>query len=196
MKIFLFPAILFFLVSSAAWGAVDNPYKTEFFEAAKTYVDKDYALNDVVEFSIFDMSEVKFINELDDATLEKTKNALMTLPKLFYQNLKKAVFSELVPVTLYPSDAPAHTKPLKLAIKIKSIELKPITGEERELPTPSVSLRMYGQIEDKKTGEVLLKFYDSGSEVFSTDSEDAGVIYDKISAKIMKNLALFLKSKY
>lgn len=196
MKSFIFLALIFFVVSFSALGAEKTPNNMEFFEASKTYVDKDYALNDVMEFAIFDMSEVKFINESDEATLQKTKENLAKLPKSFYQNLKNEVISQAVPITLYPSNAPAHTKPLALSIKIKSLHLKTTVADSTEPPAQSVTMRIFGQIEDKKTGEALIKFYDSTSDVILSPSEDVAVIYDKISGKMMKNLALFLKSKY
>lgn len=196
MKSLIFAALVFFVVSFSAFGAEKTSPNTEFFEASKTYVDKDYALNDVIEFAIFDMSEVKFINESDEDTLQKTKENLVKLPKFFYQNLKNEVVSQAVPITLYPSSAPKHTKPLALSIKIKSLHLKTTLADSAETRTQSVTMRIFGQIEDKKTGEALIKFYDSTSDVISSPSEDVGVIYDKISGNMMKNLALFLKSKY
>lgn len=196
MKFLFFLTLIFWAFSFSAFAARESPHNTEFFEAAKIYQDKDYALNDVVEFAIFDMSEVKFINESDETTLKKTKENLAKLPKSFYQNLKNEVISQSVPVTLYPSNAPAHTKPLALSIKIKSLHLKTTAVDGTEPPTQSVTMRIFGQIVDKKTGEALIKFYDSGSDVIVSPSENVSIIYDKISAKMMKNLALFLKSKY
>lgn len=192
MKSFVFLALVFFVVSFSAFGAKEPAQKAEFFEAAKTYQDKDYTLNDVIEFAIFDMSEVKFINESYDIVLKTTKDGLMKLPKLFYQNLKKEVLAELVPVTLYPSTAPEHTKPLQLSIKIKSLHLK---STEEGPSEQFITMRIFGQLDDKKTGEALIKFYDSGSEAF-WGSEDVNRAFDEISGKMMKNLALFLKSKY
>ena len=192
MKSVFFAAIVFlFALAPLGVKAEENPSKADFFEASKVYQDKDYALNDVIEFSIFDMSEVKFLNESDKDSLQKTKDSLMKLPKLFYQNLKNEILTEQVPVTLYPSDAPEHTKPLKLSIKVKTLHLKPAENPSEQ----SISLRIFGQIEDKKTDEDLFKFYDSGTEVFSP-SGDINAAFAKISDKIMKNLALFLKSKY
>ena len=230
-KINLF--ILFFLVLQ--WGSMsvgraavleEDKSQTskivvsKFFDKQMMFNDDLYVLHDVLEFSVFDISEVEIKNEsgatevkvssLDTAGQPKEElvaafngkaeieNALPEIPKYFYKSLKSEILRKTVPVTLYPKDAPGYSKPLKLAIKLKKIELLPVHLNSDGNYVQPVQMRIYGQIKDKKSDEVLTRFYDSDSTEFVLGSDPAilSQALNKMSEHMMQDFAMFLKSQY
>jgi hypothetical protein len=186
--------------------------KSKHFDALKVYFDKDYALNDTIEFAVFDMSDTKIINdspritsnskpgqESQDNSLsaqEELQASLDSLPKYFYQSLKKYILTNQVPVTLFPSKSPDYALPLKLYIKVKRIHLKPFTRNSQGNYGQPIEMRIYGQIKDKKTGKTLLKFYDAATSHFMLGKKQAPRALSSITRQLMHDLSLYLKTKY
>lgn len=204
------------------------------FDAFKTYVERDYVLNDTIEFALFDMSELKFINDSSDINLKTnfddelsnptspskdsdttnqtndatitdprkisalnvTKAELQDLPSMFYRSLKTAIIENKVPVTLYSAESPSYSKPLRLFVKLKHIHLKSHQQQKDGSSLQPVSLRIYGQIKDKTEDATIMKFYDSFESSFVLDSANAKAAFEQISAGLMNDLALYLKTKY
>lgn len=230
-KINLF--ILFFLVLQ--WGnmsvgraAVLEEDKSQtskivvskFFDKQMMFNDDLYVLHDVLEFSVFDISEVEIKNDSGEAEVKvssldadgnpkdqvvaafsgkvEIENALPEIPKYFYKSLKSEILRKTVPVTLYPKDAPGYSKPLKLAIKLKKIQLLPVRLNGDGNYVQPVQMRIYGQIKDKKSDEVLTRFYDSDSTEFVLGSDPTVLsqALNKMSEHMMQDFAMFLKSQY
>lgn len=190
---------LFMALTPVVRAATDGIItKDKYFDALKPYADKDLVLNDYLEFSVFDLSEIKFLDE----TIHKTssgqteiKEILPEVPKYFYRALKREILRQKVPVTLFPTDSPAHAKPIQLYVKIKLIHLKATVTEKDVLFQP-VLLRIYGELKDKKTGLTLTKFYDSAQSKFVLGAKKADVVFQNMSQELMMDLAGFLRTKY
>lgn len=212
------------------------------FDAIKTYTDRDFVLNDTLEFSLFDMSELKFINDsseiklatnfedldsispdnLDEAksptsntspveannsnpsmdsgskvsALNVARQELGDLPKMFYRSLRSAILSQKVPLTLYASESPSYSKPLKLFVKVKHIHLKPHVAQKDGTNLQPVAVRIYGQIKDKTEDTTLVKFYDTAEATFILDGANARTAFEQIANEMMTDLATFLRTKY
>ena len=174
--------------------------KSKHFESLKLYSEKDFVLKDALEFSIFDMSDIKFINNSTVSenfnALKEVNTVLESFPKHFYANLKNQIIEQRVPVTLYSDASPSYTKPLKLYIKIKRIHLAPRVENNDGTYTQPLSLRIYGQIKDKKNDQTLVKFYDSAQAEFVLGGKDASLAVSDLTMSLMKNLSLYLRTKY
>jgi hypothetical protein len=190
----------------------------ELFDAIKVYTDKLLVMNDFIEFSEFDMSEIKFVNEAAPIGVSSTGQAIPggsdaasaqtldgeaeikalydKLPQYFYVNLKREIYRNNLPVTLFPTQPPAFSKPIKLLIKIKKINLKPYEIQKSGNYLQPVSLRIYGQIKDKETDTVLLKYYDTENGSFTLGHGEAAQTIQIMIEKLMRDLVLYLKPKY
>lgn len=217
----LFFIVLFFAptLAHAAEPTIEpKEESSKFFDALRVYSKHDFVLNDVVEFAVFDMSEVSLINDateiLNDATasatvtasadatssqilngLAETKAEFTRLPKVFYRNLKDAILTQNVPVTLFSGKVPAYAKALELTVKIKRINIKSTIKENSHYTQP-IAVRIFGQITDKKTGEVLIKYYDTAEASFLLGQSKAIEAFDVVAQALMQDLALYLKTKY
>lgn len=193
---------------------------SKFFDKQMLFNEDMYVLHDVLEFSVFDLSEVEIVDESGSTQVQlstvdadgKTKdqkvasfsgkteieNALSEIPKFYYKSLKAEILRKTVPVTLYPKDAPLYAKPLKLAIKLKKIHLKPVRVNDDGNYVQPLQMRIYGQIKDKKTDQVLTRFYDSDSAEFvlGADADVLRQALNDLSHNMMQDFALFLKSQY
>lgn len=179
-----------------------------FFDAVKMGADREYVFNDVIEFSLFDMSEIKFINDSKEVVvtregqrkkikaLDEAQSVLLELPRQFYKSLKGHILAGEVPVTLYPANSPAYAKPLELFVKIKRIHLKPHHALDENSYVQPVSMRIFGQIKDKKSGEILIKFYDVHEASFQLGKNAATGAFDELANRLMHDLAAYLKTKY
>jgi hypothetical protein len=213
MRRFSFMAIFLLALAPEAIAAVTDGIitKDKYFDALKPYVEKDFVLNDYLEFSVFDLSEIKFLDEAGDANLQgvysetqihkkmsgqtEIKEILPEVPKYFYRALKKEILKQKVPVTLFPTDSPADTKPIQLYVKIKLIHLK-ATITEKDAVSQPVLMRVYGELKEKKTGLTLAKFYDSTQSRFILGTEGAKIAFQDMSQELMTDLAGFLRTKY
>lgn len=182
---------------------------SKFFDKQMLFNEDLYVLHDVLEFSVFDLSEVEIVDESGSAQVKlstttnfsgktEIENALTDIPKYYYKSLKSEILRKMVPVTLYPKDAPAYAKPLKLAIKLKKIHLKPVRVNDDGNYVQPIQMRIYGQIKDKKTDEVLTRFYDSDSAEFvlGSDPDVLRQLLSDLSHNMMQDFAMFLKSQY
>ncbi|HLD45520.1 MAG TPA: hypothetical protein VJC18_08795, partial [bacterium] len=144
MKKIVVLTLLLVLLCPDVFAVEPKVKKNRFFDAIKEYASKDLALNDVLEFSYFDMGETSLINDTTDEGLspptqdldsentdeavavpptdvlssqQEIKKAIDQLPKLFYVSLKNHIERQRVPVNLYSGEGPGYTNPLKLYIK-------------------------------------------------------------------------------
>lgn len=217
MRRFFLMGILMVLPLVVSASSDDIITKDKYFDAVKPYTDKDFVLNDYLEFSVFDLSEIKFLDEAGETNLQdiypvnsegnqteihkklsgqtEIKEILPEVPKYFYRALKQEILSQKVPVTLFPTNSPADAKPVQLYIKIKLIHIKPTVTEKETLFQP-VLLRIYGELKDKKTGKTLTKFYDSAQSKFTLGTDGAKASFRNMSHELMADLAGFLRTKY
>ena len=208
---------LFFGESTILAAESELITKNKYFDAVKLYPEKDFALNDTLEFAVFDLSEITIINDAkpiplsegNESEIKKTESpdsnidayaevdaTLKELPKYFYMALNQSLLQNKVPVVLYPSESPDYASPLSLYIKIKRIHLKPVEVMGQGGYQQVVALRIYGQLKNKKTDAVLIKFYDSEIASFLLGQNAAAAAMQSISEKLMRDFALFLQSKY
>ncbi len=199
------------------------------FDAVKVFTDKVLVLNDFIEFSEFDLSEVKFINDQAPITVlppvivqkiqPKKKGAkkafvqpppplpltgveaevrgiLSTLPQAFYVGLKRQIYLNKIPVTLYPKETPGFAKPLKLYVKIKKLHIKQPVTQSDGSQVEQVELRIYGQLKDKQADAAILKYYDSENVFFALDRQEASGAFAAAADRLMRDLALYLKLRY
>ncbi|OVE82754.1 hypothetical protein BVY03_00180, partial [bacterium K02(2017)] len=179
-----------------------NP--TSEFDAAQIKSDRDYVLNDTIEFALFDISELKLINQSKKIKLNKKvidpveiiKENIKTLPNFFYKELEQQLLAQTVPITLYPENSPSYAKPLKLFIKIKQIQLKPLKlSQDGVHYSQPIKMRIYGQISDKKSDDVLIKFYDSASAEFTIGKNNTKKAFKSLSNSFMADLSHYLRGK-
>lgn len=213
------------LLNAPARGG-EAPPPSRFFAEQKEYTDALYALNDYVEFSVFDMSKLNlFINskkielrpqtEPDDGVKQETLAQAQTseprtesqaereikaifpdIPKYFYKQLKTGLWKHKVPVTLYATDSPVYARPIRLYVKLKKISLAPsYTGKKGESIQP-VGIKIYGQLKEKNGEKLLTRFYDVQTAEFPLGQNAAGEAFDAMAAKMMDNLAAYMKTKY
>ena len=219
--------LLTFNATQALAAPVIDPEKL--FDAVKVFTDKVLVLNDFIEFSEFDLSEVKLINdqvpvvELPPAPVPKVQSKkkgakkqpvqslppppltgveaevrgiLSTLPQAFYVGLKRQIYLNKIPVTLYPKETPSFAKPLKLYVKIKKLHIKqPVTKSDGS-QAEQVQLRIYGQLKDKQSDTVILKYYDAENVFFALDHQEAPQAFAAAADRLMRDLALYLKLRY
>lgn len=273
LRIFALVALCVGIFITASASSAEGT-ASRFFESELVLSEKNYVLNDFVEFSLFDMSEMTFVDSSGSVitspaspetvpapstktttTISKNKTAkaktktgsapdgtttplsllpsppppmspaldpagavvesatgleitsgsiaapelkdtFKSLPRLFYKSLKKEILRQRVPVTLYPTDSPAFAKPLKLYIKVKSVQLRPSRPGRRGETMQPVTVRIYGQIKDKASDTVLFKFYDTQSDEFTLGAGQAPLSMGRVALTMMENLAAFLKTKY
>jgi len=189
---YIIAIILSFAIATSALAQTQD---SKYFDTIKIYLDRDYILNDTLEFTVFDMSEIKVINE-SKRGFQQAKSSLEGLPKKFYSNLKKQINKQRVPITLYSSYSPDYAKPLQLSIKIKRIHIKPTKASSADKPQYQIAMRVYGQLKDKNSNEILFKFYDSQTSIYNSGKRQADNALNTISNKMMKNLALYMRTKY
>lgn len=193
--------------------------KPAFFDAQKTLSDRDFVLNDSLEFALFDMSEIKLVNDSRKikvvntkkntkskdskdvkniiSALKETQDKLEKLPSYFYKSLDSQILKQMVPVTLFPDNSPSYTKPLQLYIKVKRIHLKPnFLSDDGLTYIQPFHMYIYGQIADKKSKEVLIKFYDSAKCSFKLKHNKVINCFKDTSNQLMQDLALYLRTKY
>lgn len=171
---------------------------SKIFDKQMVFSDENYVLHDVLEFSVFDISEVSINDDTDIKNKELIESQLGEVPRYFYKALKKEIHLQQVPVTLYPKDSPSYTKPIKFAVKLKKIQIKTQSINETGERVAVLQMQIYGQIKDKKTEMVLTRFYDSDSvELVLGQSSDAmNQALNDVSSKLMRDVSLFLKSQY
>jgi hypothetical protein len=213
-------------ISATSAKAVDR--NDAFFDAVKVYSEKVLVLNDFIEFSEFDMSEIKFENDtaplLQDPNivtpsmpvpsgqgvlaqqpqaggiafdaLGEVRSVLDKLPQDFYAGLKREIYRNKLPVTLYPKDAPSFAKPLKFYVKIKKIHILPYVIQKNGDYQQPVELRIYAQLTDKATDQVILKYYDAETAMFTLGKNQAGDAFAGAAQKMMRDFVVYLKTRY
>ncbi len=198
-----------------------------YFSSAKVYAEREYVLNDVVEFALFDMSEATIldgdlpapivpvpaantaavkstgttsaantVNIDTSAGLSEIRPEFSKLPKTFYAALKGEILDNAVPVTLYALKTPTYAKPLSLTIKVKTIRVGLPFRDKLLNETQTVAVKIFGELTDKKSGELILRFYDVAQTDIITGKGEAKAAFEKISQELMQHLALYLKTKY
>lgn len=116
------------------------------------------------------------------------------IPRYFYTRLRQQLEKNRVPVTLQATNTPPYGKPLALYIKLKKINLLPATTDKKGGNAQPVSLKIYGQIKDKTSDKILLRFYNTAETEFA-----AGRAADALGAvadELMGDLAKFLATRY
>lgn len=206
--------------------------KSKFLEALKVYSKRDLVLNDTIEFALFDMSAISFIDDTsptetpttdttetasdldskdniphedsaavpvdtqkDTGAIGEIKALLEKMPKQFFSNLKTQVVAQSVPISVHSPHSPSYSKPLQYYVKIKRIHLKP-TRPGKEGNIQPISMRIFGEVHDKKSGEVLYKYYDSAETSYVAGSHQAEAALDLLASQLMKDFSLFLKTMY
>lgn len=196
---------------------VGTEVETKLFSQQKNYHDKLYVLNDYLEFTVFDMSNLKIesfldkkeknlkkemvteeINQENTINQAKTeiKEHLKDFPKAFYQNLKKQIYAQKVPLTLCAKQAPDHARPLQLYIKVKSVKVGKSYKDKKGAVLQPFAVKIYGQIKDKEKDTVLTRFYDVASAEYMVGANQITKAIGDVSNEFMKDLSLFLKTKY
>ena len=158
-------------------------------------------LKDYLEFSVFDMSQMKLIDDNENTPIALNPKAEITsflkeMPKSFFRSLQSQIVRQKVPLTVYASQAPEHANPLKLYIKIKRIHLLPAKQDRDSQWVQPIFLRIYGQIKDKKSGKILARYYDSQTSEFLLGKNQAQPMFESLADGLMRDLALFLKTRY
>lgn len=216
-------AILFTLcfLSPLARAGAPEP-AAQFFTEQKIYTDAPYVLNDYLEFSVFDMSRMNLLvnskpvdlhpaqtpeSVVQDAAVapappiesrseREIKAVLVDIPKYFYKSLKKQILNSRVPVTLYAADSPAFAKPVKLYIKLKKISLAASETDKKGASIQPIGIKIYGQLKEKASDKILLRFYDTGTTAFVLGENQAGAAIAAVADDMMGHLADFLKTRY
>lgn len=127
---------------------------------------------------------------------DEVRTLLPEIPKYFYKNLKSAIVSNKVPITLDASNSPSYAKPLKLYIKLKKISLENPKSSKKGVTVQPVTLLIYGQIKDKASEKILTRFYDQETAEFNVGEQNVATAIGAISQKMMLDLAGFLRTKY
>ena len=142
---------------------------------------------------------------LSDATPEdgrtisaetEVRNNLTKAPKFFFQSLRRQMLSQNVPVTVCSKDAPDYANPIKLYIKIKKITLYPVEINKKGEYNQPISLLIYGQIKDKRTGKILTRYYDSARTSFVLTKNQAVPALASLAENLMGGLVQFLSTRY
>lgn len=207
-------------IASATQGKV---VESKYFDKQMVYVDRLYVLNDILEFSIFDISKVEIVDESGSAEIKITgievgesetaapqtqvaslsgkvevQNALPEIPKYFYKNLKQQILDLDVPLTLIPKNPPEYARPIKLSVKLKKVYLAPVKIDNDGNYVQPLSMKIYAQLKEQKSGTVLTRYYDSASSEFllGVGPEALQTALNKISHRLTRDLSLFLRSKY
>lgn len=214
--------LLSFGVLEATKAAVVS--EPSFFDKHKTYTDELYVLKDYLEFTVFDLSQMQVVDrsgtakyvpeEQKEKTVEELAGDLPTLglvqtsseteirqaidaaPKLFFAALKHQIQDKKVPVTLYATGAPDYANPIKLYIKIKEVLLHPVEISKTGEYFQPLVVRIYGQIKDKRSGKILIRYYDSAQTRFALKKKQANAAFDMVARDLMGGLAEFLKTRY
>lgn len=200
--------------------AVSEDVGSKYFEKHKLYTEELYVLKDYLEFSVFDMSQMKLIDDsgaskgqetvlLKEGQAPQTENISTTLnpkeeitsflkeiPKSFFRSLQSQIVKQKVPLTVYANEAPEYASPLKLYIKIKRIHLASAKQDQSGQWVQPIFLRIYGQIKDKKSGKILMRYYDSQSSEFLLGKDQVKPTFEFLADHLMRDLALFLKTKF
>ena len=236
----------FILLLALPAFAAKNPIKeapSKYFTKEKVFTTDTFALNDYLEFSVFDMSKLVVTIAGQSISVQtllakpaeptpvpvqatdkkgKTRAAspkpavalspppiplsplaqdfariLPDLPKAFYKNLKRALAEVRVPITLYAASAPSYAKPIKLYVKLLTIDVPPVTTNKKGVRLQDVTFKIYGQLKDQKSDKVLLRFYDSAAAQYAADVSGAlNEAVESMAGKTMQDLAQYLKSRY
>lgn len=221
---FVFLCLVFIFTVS---GVRAEDQAARYFSSVKVYADREYVLNDVVEFALFDMSEATILDgdlpapivpapAANKTTVKSTgttaaanpmnidvsvglgelRPEFAKLPKTFYAALKGEILDNAVPVTLYATKIPSYAKPLALSIKVKTIRVGQPFRDKLLNEAQTVAVKIFGELTDKKSGELILRFYDVAQTDLSTGKDEAKIVLEKISQELMQHLALYLKTKY
>lgn len=212
--------LLLFCFFSFSAHAVSGNVDSKYFEKQKLYTEELYVLKDYLEFSVFDMSQMKLIDDSDiskgqetivlkEGQTPQTENTseilnskeevtsfLKEIPKSFFRSLQSHIVKQKVPVTVYASQAPEYANPLKLYIKIKRIHLASAKQDQNGQWVQPIFLHIYGQIKDKKSGKILMRYYDSQSSEFLLGKDQVKSTFEFLADNLMRDLALFLQTKY
>lgn len=208
-------------VLSAAKTDVSEP---SFFDKHKTYTDELYVLKDYLEFTVFDLSQMQVVDtsgtakyvpeeqqekmaeeltgdlpepvQVQTSSETEIRQAIDAAPKLFFAALKHQIQDKKVPVTLYATGAPDYANPIKLYIKIKEIRLQPVEISKTGEYFQPVVVRIYGQIKDKRSGKILIRYYDSAQTRFVLKKKQATMAFELVAEDLMGGLAGFLKTRY
>lgn len=208
-----------FLVLSFSVQASEKVVESKYFDKQKIYTDKLYVLNDILVFSIFDISEVEIQDESGSAEIKLTsvesegkpvaqvaslsgkkeiERVLPEIPKFYYKSLRQKILEYDVPMTLYSKNPPAYARPIKLSIKLKKIHLLPVKVNEDGNYVQPVEMKIYGQLKDEKKDEILTRFYDSAHSEFllGLGPDSLSKSLNDVSTEMMKDLSLFLRTKF
>lgn len=218
-------AILFLglcFLSPAARAGTPEP-AAQFFTEQKIYTDAHYVLNDYLEFSVFDMSRMNLlvnskpvdlrpaqtpetvardaaavasVPPIESRSEREIKSVLADIPKYFYKSLKKQILNSRVPVTLYAADSPAFAKPIQLYVKLKKISLAASETDKKGASIQPIGIKIYGQLKEKTSDKILLRFYDTGTTAFVLGENQAGAAIAAVADDMMGHLADFLKTRY
>lgn len=206
---------------NSAEAAVSEP---AFFDKHKTYTDELYVLKDYLEFTVFDLSQMQVVDKsgtakyvpeeqkekaVEDLTGDlpqlgqvqtsaeaEIRQAVDAVPKLFFAALKHQIQDKKVPVTLYATGAPDYANPIKLYIKIKEIHLLPVEISKTGEYFQPLIVRVYGQIKDKRSGKILIRYYDTAQTRFALKKKQANAAFELVAEDLMGGLAEFLKTRY
>lgn len=142
-------------------------------------------------------------------TMQKTKKETLSLPphaadapafqeinRSFYLNLKKHIVEQQVPLTLVATQLPSYAKPLTLLIKINKVQFKAYQPDSKGYTFLPVVMDVSGEIKDKLTNELLFTFADSVETSLPTDNAQPQDVLNQAAFLLMKDLALFLKSRF
>ena len=155
----------------------------------------DLDSKDIIQGSTNTVSADTTVNAKDSAAMTEIHSLLENMPKIFFRKLKKQINTQQVPVTLYSPKSPTYSKPLQFYVKIKRIHLKPTEPGKQGLMQP-ISLRIYGELHDKKSGDTLFKFYDSTETSYNLQNKQAELAINSMADSLMSDFASFLKTKY
>ncbi len=202
-----FLVLCLILLSTPAFAAKAQANK--YFDSLTVALERNYALNDTVEFSVFDLSEMQVINDDPDIKDLVTAPESVELPtesqiapvfkdfaRYFYANLKKQILEQQVPVTLTAGNLPDYAKPLSLSIKVNQVHFKALQADKKGYKFLPVVVNVSGEIKDKFSDELLFSFTDSVETMLPTDASKPEDVLNQAAGLLMKDFALFLKSQY
>lgn len=225
MKTTVIYFFIFFLSLQVFAAEPSIESNSRYFTKEKIYNTNHFALNDYLEFSVFDMSKLvvtlsgrqidlktllpapatntKTQKQIEPPTLplnplaEGLAQALPEVPKSFYKSLKNNLIKNRVPVALYATTAPNYAMPIKLYVKLISIDSPVATTNKKGVVEQEVTFKIYGQLKDKKTDAILMRFYDHVAiDFMQAGKNNWHTTIDAAAVKLMDDLAQFMKSKY
>lgn len=183
------------LLFAFATPAFAKPPPRHAFDSLKVLSGRDIVLNDVIEFTLFDLSEVKIIHDGKDG-VDKAEELIKMLPRSFYKNLTKQIYLQKVPVTLYSDKSPSYAKPLQLTIHVRRIRFASGKRKDQKPSGQEIEMHIAGQIKDKASQEVLFLFNDSAKGMLIPGKTTMKQVFESLSDELMRDLALYIKERY